>query len=81
MPIYEYVCEKCQKEFEEIVLGDETITCPACGSRETTKLISRGNFRTGGPIVAGSPSAGAITTRGASGCASCSSKNCSSCGS
>lgn len=81
MPIYEYACSKCGKEFEEIVLGDESIICPACGSSETTKLISRGNFRTGGPIVAGSPSANAITTRGAGGCASCSSKNCSSCGS
>ena len=81
MPIYEYVCEKCQQEFEEIVLGDEAIICPACGSSETSKLISRGNFRTGGPIVMGSPSASAITSRGVGGCAGCTSKNCSSCSS
>lgn len=80
MPIFEYVCNACQKEFEEIVLGGEQPACPACGSKDTTKLMSRGVFRTGGPIVAGSPSASAVTTRGKSACASCSGGNCSSCG-
>lgn len=80
MPIFEYVCNACHKEFEEIVLGGEQPVCPVCGSADTAKLMSRGVFRTGGPIVAGSPSASAITTRGKSGCGSCSGGNCSSCG-
>ncbi|NLY41581.1 MAG: zinc ribbon domain-containing protein [Desulfovibrionales bacterium] len=79
MPIFEYTCQKCGKEFEEIVLGNEAITCPACGSADTEKLISRAVFRTGGPIVAGSPSANAITSRGKSGCAGCTGGNCSTC--
>ena len=62
MPIFEYVCNACHKEFEEIVLGGEQPVCPACGAADTTKLMSRGVFRTGGPIVMGSPSANAITT-------------------
>ena len=62
MPIFEYVCNACHKEFEEVILGGEQPVCPACGGTDTTKLISRGVFRTGGPIVMGSPSANAITT-------------------
>lgn len=80
MPIYEYVCTACEQEFEEVILGSEQPICPACGSTETTKLMSRGVFRTGGPIVTGSPSANAITTRGKSGCAGCSGGSCSTCG-
>ncbi|NLW82046.1 MAG: zinc ribbon domain-containing protein [Desulfovibrionales bacterium] len=80
MPIFEYVCNACKKEFEEIVLGGADPACPACGAKDTTKLMSRGQFRTGGPIVKGSPSANAFTTRGKSSCGSCSGGNCSSCG-
>lgn len=80
MPIFEYVCNACGKEFEEIVLGGEDPACPHCKSADTTKLISRAQFRTGGPIVAGSPSSSAITSRGKSGCAGCSGGNCSTCG-
>lgn len=80
MPIFEYVCNACHEEFEEIILGDEQPVCPSCGASDTTKLISKGVFRTGGPIVTGSPSANAITSRGKSACAGCSGGNCSSCG-
>lgn len=79
MPIYEYCCTDCGKEFEEVVLGEATVACPHCGSTKVTKLLSCSHFRTGGPIVTGSPSANAITTRGKSGCASCSGGSCSTC--
>jgi putative FmdB family regulatory protein len=32
MPLYEYVCRGCSHEFEELVFGDESVTCPECGS-------------------------------------------------
>lgn len=80
MPIFEYVCNSCAKEFEEIVLGSGDPACPSCGSADTTKLMSKGVFRTGGPIVSGSPSANAITSRGRSGCQGCSGGSCSTCG-
>ncbi|MDO4559162.1 MAG: zinc ribbon domain-containing protein, partial [Planctomycetia bacterium] len=32
MPIYEYRCEECGEMSEELVRGDETITCAKCGS-------------------------------------------------
>ncbi len=44
MPVFEFLCEKCQNEFEELVLrrSDEAeVACPACKSRDVTRLISR----------------------------------------
>lgn len=37
MPIYVFGCEKCGKEFEELVgrMG-ATVPCPACGSKKVT---------------------------------------------
>jgi putative FmdB family regulatory protein len=32
MPLYEYQCRGCSHEFEELVFGDEPVTCPECGS-------------------------------------------------
>ena len=79
MPIFEFRCTACHLEFEEVVLGDETVTCPKC-KKNVEKLISSGNFRTGGPIVKGSPSANAIITRGQSKCAGCKpGAGCSTC--
>jgi putative FmdB family regulatory protein len=41
MPIYEYRCETCSKEFETLVLRkSEAVQCPACGSEKLSKLIS-----------------------------------------
>jgi len=42
MPIYEYRCERCGNLFEELVVGDrdQRVPCPACGARETRKLMS-----------------------------------------
>ena len=76
MPIYEYGCEKCGRDFEELVFGDELPVCPHCGSAETHKLMSRcarcrSNGDTGfdmAPPVSGG------------GCAGCSGGNCASCG-
>ncbi|EGB14881.1 regulatory protein, FmdB family [Pseudodesulfovibrio mercurii] len=41
MPIYEYVCKQCGREFEELVFNaEEPVVCPKCGSTETEKLMS-----------------------------------------
>jgi putative FmdB family regulatory protein len=46
MPTYEYLCEKCEHEFErEQRISDPPIkTCPKCRSRRVKKLISRTSF-------------------------------------
>jgi len=46
MPTYEYLCEKCEHEFErEQRISDPPVkTCPECRSRRVKKLISRTSF-------------------------------------
>ena len=42
MHMYEYQCGKCGEIFEELVMSeDEVVPCPKCGSKETSKLLSR----------------------------------------
>jgi putative FmdB family regulatory protein len=41
MPIFEYRCNKCGKEFEELVSSaDSDAECPECCSPDVEKLIS-----------------------------------------
>ena len=43
MPIFEFVCEECGKEFERICFiseCDENVSCPACDSKRTKKSFS-----------------------------------------
>ena len=76
MPMYEYNCGRCKKNFEELVYGDETICCPKCGSKKTRKLMSRCSHRSGSRS-SGSDYAG--ESSGGSGCSGCSGGNCGSC--
>ncbi len=44
MPIYEYQCRKCKKQFQSLVMSKEEETnlpCPGCGNRDLKRLISR----------------------------------------
>ena len=48
MPIYEYVCKKCAKQFEVLSTSSrdiEPVKCPECESPEVHKTISSGSFR------------------------------------
>ena len=40
MPLYEYACHKCHREFELLIRSDEPPECPGCGSRKLEKLLS-----------------------------------------
>jgi len=43
MPIYEYRCNQCKREFSELILNMERvhkIRCKYCHSRNLTKLVS-----------------------------------------
>ena len=46
MPIYEYRCDKCEREFEaEQRITDEPLrSCPHCRSRKVRRLISQTSF-------------------------------------
>jgi putative FmdB family regulatory protein len=43
MPLYEYQCKKCGKQFEKVVsiseAGKKQI-CPYCGGKNTEKMLS-----------------------------------------
>jgi putative FmdB family regulatory protein len=47
MPIFEYVCEKCDCQFEQLLLKptDAPSNCPNCGGKNVKKLMSAGSFR------------------------------------
>lgn len=43
MPIYEYTCGSCKKEFEELLrsaAAEKTVRCPECGSPKVTRKLS-----------------------------------------
>ncbi|MEK4032776.1 zinc ribbon domain-containing protein [Methylocystis sp. IM3] len=41
MPLYAYACDACEAEFELLVRATDTPECPACGSRDLTRQVSR----------------------------------------
>ena len=40
MPMYEYVCMKCEEHFEELVRGDQVVACPECGAANVARQLS-----------------------------------------
>lgn len=55
MPIYEYRCDSCETEFEDLVrLGtpDEEIECPSCGRHDCKRLLSLFASRSRQPAIA-----------------------------
>lgn len=72
MPIYEFRCIGCGRRFDKLCsMGEsgENLNCPECGTKGSKRVMSSFSATgTGGGKEAGS------------GCGSCSSNNCSSCG-
>ncbi|NCP16624.1 zinc ribbon domain-containing protein [bacterium] len=74
MPIYEYICQDCKKEFEVLRpmrQADVPMACAACGGENIKRKPSIFYAESGGKAVAGAS---------APSCSSCSAGNCSSCG-
>jgi len=43
MPVYDYVCKQCKKEFEKVLTLEEhehRVTCPACGSSDVEQVVT-----------------------------------------
>jgi len=40
MPIYEYVCMKCESHFEELVRNSQDPDCPDCGAANVRRQLS-----------------------------------------
>jgi putative FmdB family regulatory protein len=41
MPIFEYVCRDCGREFETFVTGERKASCPGCEGANLGKRLSR----------------------------------------
>lgn len=40
MPLYQYVCEKCNHEFRKLVHREDSVHCPECEAEEVVKQLS-----------------------------------------
>ncbi len=40
MPVYEYVCNDCAREFEVLLLRRETAACPSCDGEDLKRILS-----------------------------------------
>ena len=70
MPIYEYVCNKCDYEFEKLVFSSsEKMDCPQCKSKKVSRKMSAFAFSSGGKFK----------STASSSCGSCASSSCSGC--
>lgn len=70
MPIYEYVCSKCQHDFEELIFNtSEKVACPECGSAKVERAMS----------VFASVSGDSFRPSSGSSCGGCAKSSCSGC--
>ncbi len=75
MPMYEYICQSCQHEFEELVFDtDATVLCPECSSAKTQKLMSCSCFKS-----ADGQGGYTMPASAGGGCAGCSGGSCATC--
>ena len=76
MPIYEFTCNKCKENFEELIYrSDEKVICPKCKGENIEKLISKSRH-----LTSNSSAPIGSSNTSSSGCSSCAGGNCSTCG-
>lgn len=74
MPIYEYICNDCNQQFDALRSykeADEPIPCDKCHGQHTSRKLSVFFAQSGGQVVAGGNT---------SGCSGCSAGTCAGCG-
>lgn len=71
MPIFEYHCMDCDKDFEILVFGNQDVCCPTCKGEKVKKLLSTFSHKS---------DSGFSSSHGSS-CGSCSATSCNTCGS
>ncbi len=40
MKLYEFICQDCSKEFEELLQDSSEVYCPQCSSKNVKRLLS-----------------------------------------
>ncbi|ACL05697.1 FmdB family zinc ribbon protein [Desulfatibacillum aliphaticivorans] len=76
MPIYEFHCNKCDANFEQLLMGSDKPECPKCASNDVNRLLSACGF-----VSKGGGGETVSSSAGVSSCAGCSATSCASCGS
>lgn len=71
MPLFDFICHACGKEFEILLMGRERPVCPHCRSKDLEKKMSA-FARTRSADGSGSSSGG-------SGCGGCTGGSCATC--
>ena len=72
MPMFEFICNECGEEFEELVFSrDESVDCPSCGNSDVKKKVSVAAFKSSGRFVASSGSSCSGCSPGPGGCSGC----------
>ena len=75
MPIYEFICQGCDKRFEELIYKQEDmgrLQCPACAGTDYRRIFSRFGMVSGGGAEPG------LQTSSRS-CSGCTAASCSTC--
>ena len=85
MPIYEYVCLDCKKEYEILRSfneSDQPLECDGCGGENVKRKLSLAYAHSGGSTVSARPGSAARAggMGGGGGCGTCAGGNCGSCG-
>jgi len=62
MPIFEYICQECDHQFEALVFGRDKAQCPKCHSKKLAPQLS---------VFAVSAKGGSATSSSAGPCGSC----------
>ncbi|MCA1765606.1 MAG: zinc ribbon domain-containing protein [Desulfobulbaceae bacterium] len=71
MPLFDFICRTCGRQFEFLAMGPDRPLCPFCGSDDLNKQISSFSSPRAGKGDSGSSS---------SGCSGCAGGSCSTCG-
>ena len=59
MPIYEYRCKECEREFEKYVpSAGSQVACPACASEQVVRKLSVFGLKTAGALQPSAMSGG-----------------------
>ena len=72
IPIYEFSCEACGNEFEQLVFKTgEEVPCPECESSDVRRKMSAFAIKSGSKFVAANGSSCGSCSPGPGGCSSC----------
>lgn len=41
MPIFEYICRDCGKQFESVLFGSQEAECPSCQGKQLDQQLSK----------------------------------------